>query len=180
MALTNLRAVKREVAYPPEDVTKALMRLAANHGDVEATAAELIDDRFQVPVDTLRTWKLETHSEQYRRVEQAIANDLEEQAIAQLRHTIRKVGEAESTMIDRVAAIEDSRLTPGALRALADTRAKATNELLQLTGRPLNGDRAGGDVGQLVRGMVEAGLLRLAPGITLDQPAIDGTARDAA
>jgi hypothetical protein len=172
--------MKREVAYSPEDVSKALMRLAANHGDAARTAGELIDDRFQVPADTLLTWKLETHSEQYRRIESSIANDLEEQAISQLRQTIRRVGELEGDMLERVGQINDPRLTPNALRALADTRAKATNELLQLTGRPLNGERAGGDVGQLVRGMVEAGLLRLAPGITLEQPAIEGTASEPA
>lgn len=160
--------MRQQLDYPAADVTKALMRLAANEGDVDRTADELVDDRFMVPADTLRHWKLETYREQYTRLEEQRAHELEQDAIAQLRRTIKKVGELEDKMLERVGGITDRNLTPNALRALSDARAKATNELLQLTGRPVNGQRAGGSPADLVMSMVELGYLRLAPGIDLE------------
>lgn len=152
---------------PPADVTLALLRLVANDGDVTQTASELIDERFQVTEDTLRLWKVDVHREQYRRLMQQHALALEEEAVAQARDTIRRVGELSGDLIERVGLIRDSREAPNALRAMSDARAKAINGLLQLTGRPVDGKQPASTGAEALMQMVDRGYLRLAPGVTL-------------
>lgn len=163
-----------ELAYTPEQVTKTLMRLAAEHGDVEAVAEVLIDDEFQVPADTLRLWMLDTHAEQYKRYERDAGTGHERLAIARLRETIARSAQLEADMLEQVATITNPALQPNALRAIADVKSKATTELLQLTGRPVSGAREGSAdaMGNLVRHMLEKGYLKAADGVTLE-PAID-------
>lgn len=159
----------REPSYSPEQVTKTLMRLAANRGDVEKTADEIIDDEFMVPADTLRYWKLEEYGEQYKRLEREIGQELETQAIAQLRSTVQRTGELQADLLEEVGAIRQPALMPNALRALSDAKAKGTNELLQLTGRPTNGGSSG-SLGELAAALVNAGLLVPAAGLQLEAP----------
>jgi hypothetical protein len=157
-----------EIAYSTGDVTKALTRLALNNGDVKATAGELIDDRFQVPEDTLRFWMLEEHKQRYDRLKRDLSSSQEEQAVSQLRRTITRVGELEADLLERVGAIQDERLSPNALRALSDARAKATTELLQLTGRPVDGKTDAASAISLLGKLHREGLLRAAPGVSLE------------
>lgn len=151
-------------------MTLALLRLAQNGGNIDVTADELIDDRFQVPAATLELWMLDTHGEQYKRIEKALGSRREENAVARLRRIIERTSELRVDMIEDVGKIDDQRLLPQALRALSDAEAKSTTMLLQLTGRPVSGDRQGQGTVALARAMVEAGFLRLAPGVSLDAP----------
>lgn len=160
----------RHLDLPPEDVSLALLRLARNGGNIELTADELIDDRFQVPRDTLQTWMLDTHAEQYRRIEKELGERKEENAIARLRTIIEKTSALRVDMVDEVGRISDQRLLPQALRALSDAEAKSTTMLLQLTGRPVNGDRHGTSLGELAATMIAAGFIRPTEGITLEPP----------
>jgi hypothetical protein len=81
-------------------------------------------------------------------------------------------------MLESVAGITNPALQPNALRAIADVKAKATTELLQLTGRPVSGAREGGAsaMGSLVAHMLEKGYLRAAEGVTLDPVRVDNEA----
>lgn len=161
-----------DLSYTPEMVSKALMRLAAEHGDVDTVAGMLIDDEYQVPADTLRYWMLEGHAEQYKRLETELANGHERAAVARSRETIARAATVEADLLEKVAAISQPALMPNALRAVADVKAKGITGLLQLTGRPINGAREGGAdaMGRLVQHMMDRGYLKAADGVTLEPP----------
>ena len=160
------------LSYSSEQRTKALLVLAETHGDVDAVADLLIDDEFQVPADTLRYWMLDAHAEQYRRLAGEHGRRLEAETISQLRETIRKTSTVKHELIDKVKelAVSNPRESPHALRAITDAEAKSTVQLLQLTGRPVNGAQEGGSDAmlKLAKHMIDQGLLRPADGITLD------------
>lgn len=158
-------------AYSSEMVTKALMSLVANRGNVSKTAEELIDDEFQVPVATLRAWKNDVHAEQYRRLESAYGKELEAEAVEMARANVVLAGQKKRGLLDRV----DPEKTPydqlaATLKAVTDAEAKGVTQLLQLTGRPTNpqGDQSSGEVVRLLQTMAERGYLQLAPGISVD------------
>lgn len=159
----------RATTYTPAQVTKALTRLAYNDGNVELTASELIDDEFMVPEDTLRAWQLDEHQAQYKQLAGGIADQLEADVVAKLRKNAKRIGELQEDMIEAVGRIDDPRLMPNALRALSDAKAKSTNELLQLTGRPTNGTAAGSLV-ELTQALMASGLLVAAPGVSVEPP----------
>lgn len=159
----------QEVAYPPEDVTKALIALVLARGDVDAVAEQVIDERFMVPRETLWLWMNETHAEQYKRLEREHGELRERMAVEQLRGDIAELGGWKRDMAERVKDIRDDRLTPSALRALADAEAKSVHALLALTGRPTDGKRGEGSMEKVVSKLVDAGLLSLAPGAALPQ-----------
>jgi hypothetical protein len=157
--------------YSPEQVTKALMQLVANGGNVSKTAEDLIDDDFQVPVATLRAWKNDRHVEQYRRLEEAYGKELEAEAVEVARLNIRLAGDKKRALLDRI----DPEKAPAdqlaqLLKAVTDAEAKGTDGLLKLTGRPTNpqGDHSAGEVVRLLTTMAERGYIQLAPGISLE------------
>lgn len=161
--------------YTPEMVTKALLSLVANQGNVQKTAEELIDDSFQVPVATLRAWKNDRHAEQYRRLEEAYGKELEAEAVEMARANIRLAGDKKRALLARI----DPEKAPAdqlaqLLKAVTDAEAKGTDGLLKLTGRPTNpqGDHSAGEVVRLLTTMAERGYLQLAPGISVDAPKV--------
>lgn len=152
-------------------VTKALMQLVANGGNVKRTAEELIDEEFQVPEPTLRHWKAEVHAEQYRRLEEAYGKELEQEAVEQARLNIQLAGQKKRALLNRI----DPEKTPSdqlaaTLKAVTDAEAKGTQGLLQLTGRPTNptGDQSAGEVVRLLQTMASKGYLALAPGVSIE------------
>lgn len=162
------------VDYTAQQVTAALMQLVANRGNVRKTAEELVDDGFQVPESTLRAWKNDVHSEQYTRLEEQYGKELEREAIEMARSTMLRTANLETRVLDRIDDLLDpdkpgtidARDLPQTLRSLTDTKAKTTDRLLSLTGRPVQPkDPAGNDLAQLVLGMVDRGLVRLAAGV---------------
>ena len=159
--------------YTPEQVTKALMQLVANAGNVAATARDLIDDEFQVPEPTLRIWKNERHAEQYRRLEERYGQELEALAVEAARRNIQLAGEKKRALLERVNPEKvDERDLPQMLKAVTDAEAKGTQGLLQLTGRPTNpqGSQGSEDVVKLLNKMIEAGYVGLAPGVSVEPP----------
>jgi hypothetical protein len=169
--------------YTSEQRTKALLLLVENHGDVDKVADTLIDDEFQVPADTLRYWMLDEHKEQYRRLEADRGRRLEGEAISLMQETIRRVAELEQELVEAVGETRDPRYLSNALRAVADTKTRSTNALLQLTGRPVSGAQAGSTEAmlKLAQSLVEQGLLKPAEGVTLEAgpPVIDADAVEA-
>jgi methionyl-tRNA synthetase len=159
--------------YSPEQVTKALMQLVANAGNVRKTAQDLIDESFQVPEPTLRIWKNERHVEQYRRLEEKYGQELEALAVESARQNIQLASQKKRELLDR---IEPDKVTvsdlPQMLKAVTDAQAKGTNALLQLTGRPTNpqGSQGSEDVVRLLQTMAERGYLALAPGVSVEAP----------
>lgn len=159
------------VDYSPAQVTAALMQLVANGGNVKRTSEQLVDDDFQVPESTLRLWKNETHSEQYTRLEEQYGKELEREAVEIARGTMLRAAGLEELVLDKIAARLDedkidARDLPTVLRSLTDTKAKTTDRLLALTGRPVQPkDPAGNDLVQLVLGMIDRGLVRAAAGV---------------
>lgn len=165
------------LAYTPEQRTKALTRLALEHGNAEKVADMLIDDEFQVPADTLRHWMLVAHSEQYKRIELELSQGNEREAVATLQSTIRRTAELKLDMIEAVGEIKNPQILPQALRALADAEAKGVSELLALTGRPTDGksDGQASEMRRLVQSMMDRGLIKPAAGF---EPAIEGSVED--
>lgn len=158
----------KELSYTPRMVTMALQALARDHGDVDRTAERLLNDEFQVPAETLYLWKTELHAEQYNRLLENMGHELERTAIQQLQHRIARVNELTMDMAERVGQIQRQELTAGALRALTDASAKATTELMQLTGRPVNGAAGDGSIENMLRviaGLEGSGFLRVAPSV---------------
>ena len=152
-------------------VTKALMQLVANGGNVKKTAEDLIDEAFQVPEPTLRAWKNDRHVEQYRRLEEAYGKELEAEAVEQARLNIQLAGQKKRALLSRI----DPEKTPSdqlaaTLKAVTDAEAKGTQGLLQLTGRPTNptGDQSAGEVVRLLQTMASKGYLALAPGVSIE------------
>lgn len=163
------------VAYTPAQVTTALLQLVANGGNAAKTAEMLHDDEFQVPEATLRAWKNDVHSEQYRKLEENYAQELEAEAIERARIRLREADEVEGELLQK-ARSASPELVPQALRAAADVKAKSGNLLMQLTGRPVAPkDQATGDVVKLLTTMVDKGYLRLAPAVA---ESIEGSAED--
>lgn len=167
--------------YSPAQVTKALMSLVANGGNVKATSEELIDDEFQVPIATLRAWKNDVHAEQYRRLEEAYGKELEAEAVEVARANIRLAGDKKAALLKRI----DVENTPPdqlaqLLKAVTDAEAKGTDGLLKLTGRPTNptGDHGSGEVVRLLTTMAERGYLQLAPGISVEPKKVPNEAED--
>lgn len=157
-----------EIAYTPRQVTLALQQLALDFGNVETTAEKLINDEFQVPALTLLAWKLEEHAEQYGRIADQLGAQLERGAITQLQETIIKANEGRLELIERVALIERPELVSQALRALSDASAKASTELMQLTGRPTDGRDGDASVDAMIRlvtSLQGAGLINVAPAV---------------
>jgi hypothetical protein len=161
--------VGRELDYTPRQVTMALTALVRDRGDVEVTAARLIGDEFMVSADTLALWKTDTHAEQYKRIEEHIGRETERDAITTAQQTSSAAASCKLELLERVGEIRapGARL-PGAARRVNDATAKATTELMQLTGRPVNGNAGDASVEamtRLVTGLQELGLVKLAPSI---------------
>lgn len=159
-------------------VAQALAALARDYGDVDKTAERLIDDEFMVPAATLYEWKTEVHAEQYSRIAQGLGSELERDAIQQLQQTLVRSNELRLEMLERVGGITRPELVSQALRAISDAGAKASTELMQITGRPVNGAAGDGSVDAMLRllgSMQSMGLVSVAPSV---QGSIDGTAED--
>lgn len=149
----------------PATVTRALLQLVANAGNVAKTAKEV-----GVPESTLRSWKNDLHSEQYRRLEEDHGRELELQAADQARQTIVRAGEIERELLERARQAQ-SDMVPQALRAVTDVKAKNVDRLLSLTGRPVQPrDSDGNDLIGLVKSMVDRGYVRVVAGVQLDAP----------
>ena len=158
-------SVKGRSLQSPEKVTEALLQLVANAGNVAKTAKQV-----DLPEQTLRHWKNDTHAEQYRRLEEQHGRELELQAIDQARQTIVRAGEIERELLEKA---KDSRpdMVPQALRAVTDVKAKNVDRLLSLTGRPVQPkDPGGNDLVALMQSMVDRGYLKVAAGVSLDLP----------
>jgi hypothetical protein len=159
--------------YEPEQVTKALLALAANAGDAKVTAGQLIEDDFQVSEATLLLWKHETHAERYKRFERELAAEREGRTVSILQDTITETSRMKREMLEKVRDTADRPEYAGhALRAITDAESKSVSSLLALTGRPTDGRQEGGAdaLSRLVLGMAERGLVRLAPGLSLEPP----------
>lgn len=83
----------------------------------------------------------------------------EGEIVDRLRHNAKNAAEIESTLLERVGNITDDDQLPAALRAVADVKTKSIDGLVKLTGR--EGQSAGDDFASMLRGMAEAGFLRL-------------------
>jgi hypothetical protein len=160
-----------ENSYTSEQVTKALLALAANGGDAKETAEQLHEGDFMVTEATLLLWKAEEHAERYKRYARELAAEREGKAASVLQDTI-----VETTRIKRelLAKVQDTADRPEyaghALRAITDAESKSVNSLLALTGRPTDGRQDGGGdaIARLVLGMQAQGLIQLAPGLQLE------------
>lgn len=149
--------------YSPEQVTGALMQLVANGGNAAQTAKQV-----EIPEQTLRAWKNDVHSEQYRRIEDNHGRELERQAVEQARETIVRAGEIERELLEKARTARPD-VVPQALRAVTDVKAKNVDRMLALTGRPVQPKETQGDIVQLLKTMMDKGYVRLAAGISLDE-----------
>jgi hypothetical protein len=156
--------------YDQEQVTKALLSLAANGGDAKLTAEQLRED-FKITEATLLLWKHEEHAERYRRFEAELASERERRTVGVLQETITETSRMKLGLIAKVEKTADRPEYAGhALRAITDAEAKSVNNLLALTGRPTDGRQEGGAdaMVRLVQGMAARGLISLADGLQLE------------
>lgn len=148
--------------YTQQQVTEGLTQLVANGGNVAKTAKQV-----DIPDYTLRAWKADTHAEQYRRLEEQFGTDLERQAVELARARMVRASEIEGELLEKAAQARPD-MVPQALRAVADVKSKATNQVLQLTGRPLEGKEASGvDIMKMLESMQARGIAKLAVGVEL-------------
>lgn len=163
-------------AYTPEQVTKGLMAVVAHGGNVAAASEELIDDEYQIPAARLREWKTTTHTEQYRQLQDRAARELEDEAVETARGIIKRAGELEQAVLDRLEdkiQSMDGRELALAAKQLSDVKSKNVEKVLQLTGR--GGERESGeDFASLLRGLSQLGLVRL--NVPLLPPDVNGHA----
>lgn len=143
-------------------VTEALLQLVANGGNVEQTAKQV-----GVAASTLRAWKNDRHAERYRRLEESHGTELERQAVELARARMIRASEIEGELLERAAKATPD-MVPQALRAVSDVKAKATQQVLTLTGRSIDPKGAStGDLVQLLESMAAKGFVRIAAGIDL-------------
>lgn len=83
----------------------------------------------------------------------------EEDAANGLRKNLARAVEIEADLLER-AASATGRDVPNALRAVTDVKSKSLDGLLKLTGRS-NPETTGGDIAQMLSGMVERGILKV-------------------
>jgi hypothetical protein len=160
-----------ENSYTSEQVTKALLALAANGGDAKETAAQLHEGDFMVTEATLLLWKTEEHAERYKRYARDLAQERESRTASILQDTIVETARMKRGLLEKVEATADRPEYAGhALRAITDAESKSVNSLLALTGRPTDGrtDGGGDAIARLVLGMQAQGLIQLAPGLQLE------------
>lgn len=157
-----------EVSYTPRMVTMALQALARNHGDVDLTARDLINDEFQVPAATLIDWMTDSHAEQYTRIAESLGAEIERSIIRQAQDNMHRAGQLQTDLLERVGRVQREELLSQALRAVTDARSKSTNTLLLLTGRSITGNDGGATVEamtRLVNSLQGLGLVKVAPSI---------------
>lgn len=158
----------RDISYTPQQVTRALTVLAENAGNFARAADELRDhhnDPLEIRAGTLREWKKSIHAEQYRKIEENLGAEMEQQAIARQRKLINLADEKLEPLIERAGEATGENV-PQALRAIADVKSKSGNVLMQLTGRPTNPrDNGSSDIVDLLKHMVDRGYLNLAPDV---------------
>jgi hypothetical protein len=160
-------------SYSTEQVTKALLALAANSGDAKLTAAQLSEGDFQISEATLLLFKHEEHAERYGRFEKELAAERERRTVSVLQETIVETSRIKLGLIEKVeASASRPELAGHALRAMTDAEAKSVNNLLALTGRPTDGKQEGGveHMVRMVEGMAARGYLSLASGLSLEAP----------
>lgn len=144
--------------FSDEQITQALMTLVACSGNPRR-AAEAVD--FDVSPDTIRKWRDQIHAERYQRMQEEHGQQLEVEAIALARENAVKAAEAERKMIERTEALTAPDLVSGALRALADSKAKSIDKVLALTGRPVSPKDDGANLGKMLESMVAKGYLKV-------------------
>lgn len=88
-----------------------------------------------------------------------LADRQEADTIDLMRTNMLRAAEIEKTLLER-AEHATGRDLPGALRAVADVKAKNVDKLLALTNR-VPGEGAGPDLGELLGKMVDKGYLRV-------------------
>jgi hypothetical protein len=157
--------------YSAEQVTKALLALAANGGDAKETTAQLVEDDLRITEATLLLWKTETHAERYKRYARELAQERESRTAGLLQETIVETSRIKRDLLAKVEKTADRAEYAGhALRAITDAESKSVNSLLALTGRPTDGRQDGGGdaIARLVLGMQAQGLIQLAPGLQLE------------
>jgi hypothetical protein len=157
--------------YSQEQVTKALLALAANAGDAKLTAEQLHDGDFQVTEATLLLWRHEDHRERYERFARELAYERESRTVSVLQETLVETARIKKDLLAKVEKTADRPEFAGhALRAITDAEAKSTSNLLALTGRPTDGRREVGAeaVVRLVEGMAAKGFLNIAGGLALE------------
>lgn len=165
----------KEIAYKAAEVTRALEALAENAGNYAQTAEELRSDEenpLEIRAATLRTWRTETHVEQYRKLEENLGFEMEQTAVAKQRKLINKADEKLDKLLDKLDDVPADK-APEALRAAGDVKSKSSNTLMQLTGRPTNPrDNSSSDIVDLLKHMVDRGYLNLAPDVAAS---VEGT-----
>jgi hypothetical protein len=160
------------ISYGAEEVTRALMQIVVDGGNVRRARENLIRDGLEIPESTLRVWKDDRHREQYRRIEEDHGRDLERQIVAVTQANVTRAAELEAKLIEDMADVPREQ-KPQALRALVDAKSKGTNQILALTGRSQPPARVN-EFGQLLDILEAKGLVKM----NVPRPAetVDGTA----
>jgi hypothetical protein len=159
--------------YSQEQVTKALLALAANAGDAKLTAEQLHDGDFKVTEATLLLWRHEHHRERYERFARELAYERESRVVGVLQETLVETARIKKGLLDKVEeSARRPELAGHALRAITDAESKSTSSLLALTGRPTDGRREVGAEAmvRLVEGLAAKGLVNVAGGLVLESP----------
>lgn len=166
--------------YTPEQITEALVALVACGGNAAETErsmqarAEKGQDVVVVPARTLRDWKNDVHSEQYRRLELTYSREVEDAIIAAARENAKLAGEAAREAIQ--LALTQLQNEPGKVKDpaqfalnLSKAMGVQVNEVLRLTGRPTDGQQAM-DIPAILQSLESMGLRFHAPQL---EPPID-------
>jgi hypothetical protein len=157
--------------YSQEQVTKALLALAANAGDAKLTAEQLHAGDFKVTEATLLLWRHEHHRERYERFARELAYERESRVVGVLQETLVETARIKKGPPRQGRGVaRRPELAGHALRAITDAESKSTSSLLALTGRPTDGRREVGAeaVVRLVEGMAAKGFLNIAGGLALE------------
>jgi hypothetical protein len=156
----------------PTVIDKALLAMIAKQGSPAEGHIYLLEEHgIEIGPSTLSSWKTRDHPERYRQLESQYGAAIEAEIVLAARNNAKRAAEIEAVLLERVEAITDPKDLPAALRAVADVKAKAINEVLALTGRPTDGKQQSNDMASLLKTLVDRKVFTIPD--ARDEPAVE-------
>src|SRR4051794_37605984 len=104
---------KGDRKYSKDKIHEALTLVVANQGNVNAAAGQA-----GVPVETLRLWVTETHTDEFADVDRRVGEQIEERVKRQALVTAELAVETELDLLTKLSEVQPREL-PAALQAVA-------------------------------------------------------------
>lgn len=154
-----------------DKIESGLMAVVAEGNNLAAASR-----RSGVPAATLKAWRDDRYPEMFSRLKERYEREVEDQVVASARRNALAAAEA---IADGIQATHDG-IRDGSIRDparasadLARVMGQSVDRVLAMTGRPISPTDGGLNGMSLVKSLVEAGILNVAPGTVVDSTATE-------